>query len=178
MVKRRTNPYFLSGGEAARESTRTTELVRSIAGIDPSRRDVRCNVSTHHFGDQSAHRHKQRTTRIVGETDNFVLQFDYKNKVIEMYGKDFFVGRLFKLRLNVGDSKTISNYLSIARNIMANSQVKRIGEISKFAVDSDGNQRLVILSEKTDRDFPIKLGFNETEITAIIDLLAKARSLF
>ena len=114
----------------------------------------------------------------VGVTNNFIVEFNCQDKLIDIYGKDFFVGCQFKLRFNISESKTIINFLAKARNVIGNKQVTRIGEINNFVIDSDGNQRLVMVYEKQTREFPIKLGFNETETTAEINLLVKASSLF
>ncbi len=106
------------------------------------------------------------------------MQFSYERRLIEICGKDFFFGQHFKLNFSKDESQTIINFLARARNMLGNHQVTRIGDINKFVVDSDGDQRLVLLYEKTTQELPTKLGLNETETTAVIDLLVKARSLF
>jgi len=112
----------------------------------------------------------------VGITNNFVVEFNYQDKLIEIYAKDFFIGQAFKLRFDISESAAIINFLARARNMKGNKQVTRIGEINNFLVDFDGYQRFVTLYEKSTRKW--KLGLNETEITAVINLLMKARSLF
>ena len=120
--------------------------------------------------------HNQPSIKLLGETKNFVVQLDNGKRSIEIYGKDFFVGNLFKLRFNVGESKEITNLLAQARNKLEQKQKLRVGETSNFIVDVDGIQRLATLYEKNSQD--VKLGFSEGEITPILDFLAKARSLF
>jgi hypothetical protein len=57
--------------------------------------------------------------------------------------------------------------------------VKRIGETSNFVVDFDVRERLLfVYGKETSKGCPFKLAFNESETTAVIDLLVKARSLF
>lgn len=92
METRRTRPGFLSDGEAAREARRTEEMVRGFLNWKPIVR--------------------------VGETDSFAIDFDHKEKLVFLYGK----------------------------------------EIPK--------------------EFPFKLAFNENEISAIIEQLAKVRAFF
>lgn len=50
MDNRRTNPSFLSNDEAARDSRRTAEAVKSIVGISPINSNVRCNIGRHYLG--------------------------------------------------------------------------------------------------------------------------------
>jgi hypothetical protein len=114
--------------------------------------------------------------KLLGETKNFVVQLDNGKRLIEIYAKDFFIGKLFKLRINAAESKEITNLLAQARNKIEQKQKYRVGETSYFFVDVDGIQGLAFVSEKINQD--IKLGFCEGEITPILDLLAKARSLF
>jgi hypothetical protein len=119
---------------------------------------------------------KPNLGKVLWETKNFVVQLNYETRLIELYGKDFFFGKLFKIRFNASESFGISNLLVEARNRIEQKQKVRIGETSHFIVDLDGTQKLVILYEKNSQD--VRLGFNESEINPILDFLAKARSLF
>jgi transcription elongation factor Elf1 len=122
---------------------------------------------------------KRNSTRNVDESNNFIVEFNSQDKLIEIYAKDFFFQRAFKLRFNKDETKIIINFLAMARNMMGNKQITNIGEINNFVVDYDGNQRIVTVYEKPTKECPVKLGFNdETEITAVIDFLVKAKSLF
>jgi hypothetical protein len=57
--------------------------------------------------------------------------------------------------------------------------VKRIGETGSFVVDFDVRERLLfVYGKETSKGCPFKLAFNESETTAVIDLLVEARSLF
>lgn len=196
MGPRRDNPAYCSNNEAARDRKRTEAFVRSITGTDyaviENRRyplkvqsprvyskNDKVRGSTHRtYSRKTNSNYYVKYTKIIGETDNFVVQFSYERRLIEIYGKDFFYGQHFKLMFSKDESQTIINFLARARNILGNQQVTKIGETNKFVVDSDGDQRLVLLYEKTTQELPTKLGFNENETTAVIDLLVKARSFF
>ncbi len=121
-------------------------------------------------------KHSQPTIELLGETQNFVVQLNNETHLIELYGKDFFIGKLFKLKIHVGESLEITRLLTQARNKIEQKQKARVGETSHFVVDVDGSQRLAILYEKNNED--VKLGFSESEITPILNFLAKARALF
>lgn len=109
----------------------------------------------------------------LGETKNFVVQFNYETKLIELYGKDFFIGKLFKLRFDAGESKEITNLLAKARNRIGQRQDASIGETTHFVVTIDAYNKIAILYDKNGHD--VKLGFSESEITPLLDLLAKTR---
>jgi hypothetical protein len=114
--------------------------------------------------------------KLLGETKNFVVQLNYETRLIELYAKDFFIGKLFKLLISAGESKDLTYLLAQARNRIEQKQKVRIGETTHFIVDLDGTHKLVILYEKSNQD--VRLGFSEGEVTPILDFLAKARSLF
>ena len=181
MDKRRTNPAFLSNNEADRERRRTEEVVRSIVGNKPICSNARSNIRR----EQVTRHARWNPIKRVGETNNFIIEFNYQDKLIAICGKEFLNGSPFKLRFSISESKTIINFLAKARNMMGNKLVTRIGETNNFVIDYDGNQKLAMLFENPTQKFqfnlqlcPIKLGFNETETTAVINLLLKARSLF
>ena len=115
-------------------------------------------------------------TKFIGETQNFVVQFNFETRLIEVFGKDFFAGQLFKLKFNSAEAKLLINLLTKARNALGTRIIGRIGEIPRFIVEVDSNEKIVMLYVKDDKS--TKLGFNETEITAIIEYLDKAMSLY
>ena len=54
-----------------------------------------------------------------------------------------------------------------------------VGETSNFSVDYDRKNKLVLVyGKEIPRDCPFKLAFNESETSAVIELLTKARTLF
>jgi len=55
----------------------------------------------------------------------------------------------------------------------------RIGETENFAVDFNGHEQIVLVyGKEVPKECPFKLGFNEIETTAIINLLEKAKVFF
>lgn len=78
----------------------------------------------------------------------------------------------------MSETKAIIPLLQKAKAAMRKKEVTRIGEGDNIIVDSDGNQRLVMVYEKTTPKGQFKLAFSEIERTAVIKLLVKARSLF
>ena len=62
MQERRTNPSFLSDGEAARESRRLGQMVEGFLRWNPLVR--------------------------VGETDNFAVDYDKRERLVFVYGKE------------------------------------------------------------------------------------------
>jgi hypothetical protein len=113
---------------------------------------------------------------VLGETKNLIVQFNFDNHLIEIYAKDFFFNKLFKLKIRPEESKKIGNLLAETRNRLYQRSNALIGETEHFAVEMDGIQKNALLYEKTEKE--IKLGINETEITSILDFLRIARSLF
>jgi hypothetical protein len=190
-VKSRTNPSFLSDVEANRERRRTEEFVKSITGTDhkliENRPYNRKATIRKFYSGNSGRGRKQRpfdhrnydypkNKRIVGESSNFVVQFNRRERLIEIYGKDFFVGRTFKLKFSICESKSVINFLAMARNTLGHKCGGIVGETSRFIIESDRAQTIITICKKKNR--LVKLGFNETETTFVIDLLMKARSLF
>lgn len=182
MGRARTNPNFLSDDEVLRERKRTEDFVRSITGVSPKSKEVQRVVKTGYLkqtitNKQSRLFKTRKSIKFVGETSNFVVQFNYSDKSIQLYGKDFFIGKAFKLKFKVSETKTIINLLSQATNALANNYLNRIGEAFDFVVDADGEEKYVILYDKKE-DLPIKLGINQHEVAEIINLLIRARSYF
>jgi hypothetical protein len=174
LVKRRTNPGFLTNAEAARDRERLSEMVRGIVGEKPSRPTV-----SRSYGRRQVERQPNwNSIRKVGESNNFVVEYNYDDKLIAIYGKEFYGGSLFRLRFSVSESKALGTFLARARNTVGNRQVSRIGETDRFFVDYDGNQQLAMVYEKEPKKLQVKLAFNENEITPVIDLLMKARAFF
>lgn len=171
--KRRTHPSFLSDDEAARERRRTEELVRSIVGkTHPAKNSVvKKQLPTIVIRNQ--------TTR-VGETSYFAVDFNDKDKIVEVYGKEVPEGFHFKLGFSQSETVAIYRLLGKALATMRSSQQSiPIGEKNKFAVDYDGTCRLVMLyqEEKTPL-YQFKLAFDENETMWIIRFLKKTGNLF
>jgi hypothetical protein len=88
--KRRTHSSFLSDDEAARERRRTEELVRSIVGkTRPASSVIKEPLS-------SSSRVGNQTTR-VDETSYFAVDYDDKDKLVLVYGKEIPEGIPFRL---------------------------------------------------------------------------------
>jgi hypothetical protein len=87
--KRRTHPSYLSNDEAAREGRRTEEMVRSIVCISHSESSVERK--------QMASSVKSKGTTKVGETENFIVDFDGDKKLVIVYGKEVQAECRFKL---------------------------------------------------------------------------------
>jgi hypothetical protein len=88
---RRTHPSYLSDGEAARESARTSEMVRGFLRWQP--------------------------ITSVGETTNFSVDYDRKNKLILVYGKEIPRDCAFKLAFNESETSAIIKVLTRARTL-------------------------------------------------------------
>lgn len=59
------------------------------------------------------------------------------------------------------------------------TNITNIGETNNFVVDYDRHERLLIIyGKETPKECPFKLAFNESETTAIMDLLVKAKAFF
>jgi hypothetical protein len=170
--KRRTHPSFLSDDEAARERRRTEELVRSIVGkTHPARSVVKKQLPTIVIRNQ--------TTR-VGETSYFAVDFNDKDKIVEVYEKEVPEGFPFKLGFSQSETVAIYRLLGKALATMRSSQQSMpIGEKNRFAVDYDGTCRLVMLYQKEKTPLcQFKLAFDENETMWIIHFLKKARNFF
>ncbi|MGD0029471.1 MAG: hypothetical protein ABSC91_11090 [Candidatus Bathyarchaeia archaeon] len=89
MGKRRTHPSYLSNDEAARERERTKEMVRSIVGISHSGSSVERK--------QTVGPVKSKGITRVGETDNFIVDFDGEKKLVIVYGREVQAECRFKL---------------------------------------------------------------------------------
>ncbi len=84
--ERRTHPGFLSDGEAARDSARTSAMVQGFL--------------------------KWNAILKVGETNNFAVDFDRSKRVILVYGKETPKGCPFKLAFDESETKTITDLLT------------------------------------------------------------------
>ncbi|MGA3290220.1 MAG: hypothetical protein ABSD42_08295 [Candidatus Bathyarchaeia archaeon] len=114
----------------------------------------------------------------VGVTNSFIVDFYPQDRVVVVYGREIPLSCPFKLRFSMSETKAIIPLLQKAKAAMRKKEVTRIGEGDNIIVDSDGNQRLVMVYEKTTPKGQFKLAFSEIERTAVIKLLVKARSLF
>jgi hypothetical protein len=55
----------------------------------------------------------------------------------------------------------------------------RVGETDNFAIDYDKKDRLVfVYGKETPKECPFKLAFNESEISKLLEQLARARAFF
>jgi len=85
MSKRRTHPGFLSDGEALREKQRVEEMVRGFEKFNP--------VSK------------------IGETENFIIDYDCVKRLVLVYGKEIPLGCSFKLGFDESETSSIINLL-------------------------------------------------------------------
>jgi hypothetical protein len=170
--KRRTHPSFLSDDEAARERRRTEELVRGIVRrTHPASSVIKKPLPSLVLRDQ--------TTR-VGETSCYAVDFNDKDKLAVVYGKEIPEGIPFKLELSQSETVAIYHLLRKALATMRNSrQSMLVGEKNSFAVYFDGTQRSIMLYQKEKTPLcQFKLAFDENETMLIIDYLRKAKDFF
>jgi hypothetical protein len=67
----------------------------------------------------------------------------------------------------------------LVRGLLKWKPAVKVGETNNFAVDFDRSEKLVLVyGKETPKECPFKLAFNESEIDAILDLLAKAKAFF
>ena len=99
MSKRRTHPGYLSDGEAARETARTQEMVDGFSRFKP--------------------------VINVGKTENFVVDFDRKEGLILIYGKEIHEGCPFKLAFDEQETKAITDLLVKTKGYFAEVFPKR-----------------------------------------------------
>jgi hypothetical protein len=78
--KRRTHPYYLSDDEVARERRRTQDMVRGIVGNSHPGNGIEKIDVTSSF--------RAKGTIKVGETVNFVVDYDGEEKLTIVYGKE------------------------------------------------------------------------------------------
>jgi hypothetical protein len=170
--KRRTHPSFLSDDEAAREKRRTEELVRSVVGKTHDASDVIEEPLPSFII-------RNHVTR-VGETSNFAVDFNDKEKLVVVYGKEMPNGCPFNLRFSQSETVAIYHLLEKALTTMLNSKRSvLIGEKNSFVVDYDGSRRLVMLYQKEKTPLcPFKLAFDKDETMRMMDFLKKARNFF
>jgi len=133
--KRRTHSSFLSDDEAARERRRTEELVRSIVGkTHPASSVIKKPLPSFVWRNQ--------TTR-VGETSCFAVDFNDKDKLVVVYGKEIPKECPFKLEFSQSEAVAIYRLLRKALTTMRNSQQSMlVGEKNSFAVDYDETRTL------------------------------------
>ncbi len=175
MEKRRTNASFLSDEEAARESKRTEDFVRSIAGTDSTRLSV--SKKKQMPKEQKSTCSAENSTATVGESDEFEVDFDRQNKIISIYGKEIPNRCQIKLKIRMSETKDLICLLEKAKNIVSDQEVQSIGEGKDFSIDYDGIHGLVMVFKKEVSKFQYKLAFTQNEIPTIIALLMKARSM-
>jgi hypothetical protein len=113
--KRRTHSSFLSDDEAARERRRTEELVRSIVGkTRPASSVIKEPLS-------SSSRVGNQTTR-VDETSYFAVDYDDKDKLVLVYGKEIPEGIPFRLGFSQSETVGIYRLLGKALATIGDSQ--------------------------------------------------------
>ncbi len=174
LEKRRTNASFLSDEEAARESKRTEDFVRSIAGTKSPMSIAKKKQMPKEKKFTSV---AENSVVTLGESEGFVLDFDRQNKIISIYGKEIPNGCQFKLKVRMSETKDLICLLEKTKAAVAIEDVISIGEGKDFNVDYDGFHGLVMIYKKEPSKFQYKLAFNQNEIATIVDLLMKARSM-
>ena len=175
MEKRRTNPSFLSDEEAARESKRTEDFVRSIARTNST--SGRVEKKKQMPKEQKSNFSAENSFVTVGESEAFEVDFDRQNKIISIYGKEVPKGCQFKLKIRMSETKDLICLLEKAKNSPNSQAVINVGEGKDFNVDYDGIQGLVMIYQKRASEFEYKLAFTQNEASYIIDQLIKARSM-
>ena len=179
--ERRTHPSFLSNNEAARESRRTSELVRSIVGIEPVTK-IHTKQAQSSWKASSELRQKKRLPkwkgdRRVGETDRFIVDCNSEDGLIRVYGKEVPRESPFKLDLTSNQAIDVLSALARMRNAMQDTTKLKLAGKTGFVVHYDGN--LVMLNKiGSHAECPFKLAFDKAEIAKVIYLLRKAQSFF
>ena len=174
MERRRTNPSFLTNDEAARDSKRIEEFVRSIAG-EPIVAGVVGKKQVPK--EQKENFLSQNPLLRVGESEYFIVDFEGNAKVIFIYGKELPIGCSLKLKVKMSETKALIYFLDKTKTMTDIENVARIGEGKSFIVDFDSSQRKVLLYEKATSGPFFKLVLDQNEVIAIINLLVKARAL-
>jgi hypothetical protein len=174
LERRRTNPSFLTNDEAARDAKRIEEFVRSIAG-EPTVPDVVGKKQVPK--EQKANFFSQNPLVRVGESEYFIVDFECNPKVVAIYGKELPLGCFLKLKVKMSETKALIYFLDKTKTMTGIEEVERIGEGKSFIVDYDSSQRKVLLYEKATSGPLFKLMLDQNEVTSIINLLIKARTL-
>lgn len=144
-------------------------MVRSIAGISQSRSSVERKHAPSLV--------KWKETTRLGETEHFIVDYDGKERLIIVYGKEVPVRSSFKLRLSRSQAIGISELLKKAIYVTQEKHRLNIGEKSGFIVDYDGT--LVMLYRKeTQTECRFKLALDRDDTTKMVRLLKKAYNFF
>jgi hypothetical protein len=175
LEKRRTNASFLSDEEAARESKRTEDFVRSIAGTESTRMNV-CKKKQMPK-EQKSTCSAENSTANVGELDQFEVDFDRQSKIISIYGKEVPNICQLKLKIRMSETRDLICLLEKAKTIFDSQKLQTIGEGKGFTVDYDCVNGLILVYKKEVSKVQYKLAFTQNEIPTIIALLRKARSM-
>jgi hypothetical protein len=111
-----------------------------------------------------------RGTTRLGETDHFIVDFNGKERLVIVYGKEVPVGSSFKLGLSLGQAIGIRELLKKAIGVMQGTERVKIGEEGDFVVDYDG--KLVMLyGKEVQAKCRFKLAFDKDDIIRIVYLL-------
>lgn len=95
---RRTRPAYLSEAEAARDRERTERMVKSIM--------------------------KRKQVSRIGETSNFVVDYDDNERLVMVYGKDVPTECQFKLAFDESETRTVIDLLTKARTFFQGYKTK------------------------------------------------------
>jgi hypothetical protein len=98
---RRTRPYYLSDDEAAREERRTRDMVHGFLN----------------YRDRKNQKPKICPTKKVGETENFVVEYDTVQDLILVCERHNMVECPFKVGFNKYEIDAIIKLLSIGKQL-------------------------------------------------------------
>lgn len=97
--------------------------------------------------------------------------------MISIYGKEIPNGCQFKLKVRMSETKDLICLLEKTKSAVAIEDDISLGQRKDFNVDYDGFLELVMIYKKEPSKFQYKVAFTQNEISKIVDLLMKARSM-
>ena len=116
----------------------------------------------------------------LGETNYFALDYDDKDKIVALYGKEIPKDSSSRLKLSFNETVAVYRLLGKALDIMRNNPWSvRVGENSSFIVDYDEKCKKILLYQKEQMPLcQFKLALDDYETIMIIHYLKKARNFF
>ena len=183
--KGRYHASFLSKEEAARESRRTEAMVRGMTGIGKPRNNFIENAAIDPVSQPSVNVKAKPAVKLsqitrVDETNNFAVDYNDKDKLVVLYGKEIPNECPFRVRFSLSETAAVTRLLGKALEMMRNNpQTMRVGEKNSFVVDYDGHLgRTILCNKEKTTSCQFRLAFDEYETMMIIHFLKKARNFF
>jgi hypothetical protein len=178
--ERRTNPGFLSGNEAARESRRIQEMVRSLTAsnkivnqtsLNPKPQSI--SKTTPSPSREINKKRKQERFMNIGYDESFVVNFDKLDKITYIYGQEISWACPYKIIVSEQEIRSLTDLLENAKITLDNKLMGKLRETENFFVEVMRNDSKVALYKKWFTEGRFKLMFNQKELELIIKLLKK-----